>query len=563
MAGKGRSLADLLVEVGMVTPAQMTRALSIQKSTGEKLWEILIKQNLLTEKQIMKVMELHLGLPFIDLNKIAINPEMSHYIPPTIAKRYNLVPVRMKRNTLYIAIEDPFDFIAIEDVRMVSGMEVSPMLALGDDIRMIINQLYGNEQAEKAIADFRKESNLPDVIEEIAEDIGDEINSAPIVRLVNSLIGRAVQERASDIHIEPFADEVRVRIRVDGRLHTILTTPKSAHAAIIARIKIMGGMNIAEKRVPQDGRYETSIDSKGIDIRMSVLPTVHGEKAVLRILDRSSFLIPKDALGFTSENLDKFNQLLKNPHGIILVTGPTGSGKSTTLYTMLNEINNEYDNIITIEDPVEYLLPGLNQVQVNSKTGMTFTVGLRAILRQDPDVIMIGEIRDEETVEIAIRAAITGHLVLSTIHTNDAVSTISRLMDMGVEPYLLAASLVGVISQRLVRCICPSCKHPYVPSSFELGMLGLPADHPGPFYIGAGCVACSNTGYKGRIPVHEILVVNRKLREMINDCAPIDSIRDYSVQEGMSTLQEECAKALLRGLTTFEEAVKVTYSQDT
>lgn len=562
MAGKSRSLADLLVKVGLISPAQMTRALSIQKSTGERLWKILIKQNLLTEKQIITVMEQHLGLPFIDLNKISIDPDMSHYIPPTIAKRHNLVPVRKKANTLYIAIEDPFDFIAIEDVRMVSGMEVSPMLALGEDIRMIINQLYGNEQAEKAIADFRKESNLTDVID-IDENIGDEINSAPIVRLVNSLIGRAVQERASDIHIEPFADEVRIRIRIDGRLHTILTTPKSAHAAIIARLKILGGMNIAEKRVPQDGRYETTIDSKDIDIRMSVLPMVHGEKAVLRILDRSSFLIPKDALGFTSENLEKFNQLLKNPHGIILVTGPTGSGKSTTLYTMLNEINNEYDNIITIEDPVEYLLAGLNQVQVNAKTGMTFTAGLRAILRQDPDVIMIGEIRDEETVEIAIRAAITGHLVLSTIHTNDAVSTISRLMDMGIEPYLLAASLVGIISQRLVRRICPSCKHPYVPSSFELKMMGLSADHPGPFYAGTGCVTCNNTGYKGRFPVHEILVVNRKLREMINDCAPIDSIRDYAVQGGMSTLQEECAKALLGGLTTFEEAARVTYSQDT
>jgi type IV pilus assembly protein PilB len=561
-ATKNKRLGDLLVEAKVITQKQLQTALEYQNVTGEELGDVLQKLNFVTEKQITEVLEFEFGIPFVDLNNISISPSVANIIPPTIAKRHHLIPVKIDHSALYIAMEDPLNFIAIDDVRMISGMDVIPMMTSGKAIQKSINQLYANEFAEKAIEDFKKENNLDNAIKDIENSLGDEINTAPIVRLVNSIIELAVTEKSSDIHIEPLEHETRVRIRIDGRLQQILKIPKSAHSAIIARIKIMGDMNIAEKRIPQDGRVEMTIHDSSIDLRLSIIPTVHGEKAVLRILDRSNFLIPKNALGFTKKNLEKFDKLLKNPNGIILVTGPTGSGKSTTLYTMLNELNNEYDNIITIEDPVEYMIKGLNQIQVNVKAGLSFASGLRAILRQDPDIIMIGEIRDQETAEIALRAAITGHLVLSTIHTNDAVSTISRLIDMGMEPFLLAASLVGVISQRLIRKICTNCMEPYTPTNFDFDTVGLKRGHPGLFYKGSGCPQCYHTGYKGRFAIHEILPISRKHREMINNHLSIDQIRDHSIKEGMSTLRDEAIKVLLNGQTTFEEVVRLTYSFD-
>ena len=352
-----------------------------------------------------------------------------------------------------------------------------------------------------------------------------------------------------------------MRLRVDGQLINAFNIPKNAQAGVITRIKIMGNMDIAEKRTPQDGRYKIIQYGSEIDVRISILPTVFGEKAVLRLLDRKNFLIPRERLGFTPQNLEKFDMLLKNPHGIILVTGPTGSGKSTTLYTMLSELNKITSNIITVEDPVEYILKGLNQVQVNPKAGLTFAAGLRSILRQDPDIIMIGEIRDQETVDIAIRAAITGHLVLSTIHTNDAPSTISRLVDMGIPPYMLSASLVGIISQRLVKKICPYCKAPYTPTEFEKKACGMDFDTQ--IYYGAGCSYCNNTGYKGRIAVHEVMPVTQKVRELITRNASLDELRTYVIdKEGMRTIRQECLRMLKNGDTTIAEVIRTAYSQN-
>ncbi|NLG37476.1 MAG: Flp pilus assembly complex ATPase component TadA [Clostridiales bacterium] len=556
-------LGQMLVEEGIITREQLEDALAAQRETGQRLGDILKKRKLVTDTQIMRVLEKQLGVPYIDLDRITISPEMASLLPVNIARRHKLVPVRNEGGRLQVAMEDPFSFLAIDDVRMVTHMEIQPLLAREDSILNAIEALYGNEYAEKAIEDFSRSQSLDEIAAEAAAvDIGNEVGSAPIVRLVNSLIEQAAREGASDIHVEPAESSVRVRFRVDGKLHTELTVPKEAQSALITRIKIMSDMNIAEKRVPQDGRYEVVIGDHNIDLRVSTLPGVYGEKVVMRLLDRTNFLRPKSELGFTQENLTKFDELLKNPNGIILVTGPTGSGKSTTLYTMLSELNSEADNIITIEDPVEYLIDGINQVQVNPKAGLTFATGLRSILRQDPDIIMIGEIRDQETVDIAVRAAITGHLVLSTIHTNDSASTISRLIDMGVESYMLSSALVGVISQRLVRRICPLCRQEYRPTANDLEFLGLPADSVETFYRGAGCGNCAETGYRGRIAVHEIMPITRPLRDMIHREAGVDEIRDYASLHGMSSLKAEAVKLLRAGVTTIDEVVKIAYTQE-
>jgi type IV pilus assembly protein PilB len=372
---------------------------------------------------------------------------------------------------------------------------------------------------------------------------------------------QAVGMGASDIHIEPLMSQVRIRMRVDGILNNILQTPIGTLNAMIARVKILGGLNIAERRAPQDGRFNMRVLEREIDVRLSVMPTVHGEKAVMRILDRSTFLIPKARLGFTEKNLAAFNSLLKTPHGIILLTGPTGSGKSTTLYTMLDEINNVRDNIVTIEDPVEYMIDGLNQTQVNPRAGMDFANGLRSILRQDPDIIMVGEIRDAQTVEIAIRAAITGHLVLSTIHTNDAVSTVFRLTDMGIPAYMVAASVVGIIGQRLLRVICPHCKTEYSPTQTELEMAGLEtwSATDAKFHKGQGCAECNQTGYKGRMAVHEILIFDNTFRDLVHNNAPVSELRKYALQTGMTPLRDSALELLGSGVTTIDEIINITH----
>lgn len=561
MAARKKYFGEMLLDSGAITSEQLNFALKLQKQTKNKrIGDILKELGYVDEQKIMSVLESQLSTPFISLAKINIEPEMSKYVPINIARRYTLVPIKIENNILQIAMEDPFSFLAIDDVQMVSRMQVQPLLSQAEDINRAIDKLYGNEYTEKALEDLSREYDFDEMVADI-DLTSDEVGNAPIVRLINSIIEQAVKTGASDIHIEPLENEVRVRTRIDGRMSIVLAAPKNAQNSIIARIKIMGNMNIAEKRVPQDGRAELEILDREVDIRISTLPTVHGEKAVMRLLDRSSFLRPKAELGFTKENLALFDQLVRNPHGIILVTGPTGSGKSTTLYTMLDELNTESENIITIEDPVEYMMEGLSQVHVNVKAGLTFPLALRSILRQDPDIIMIGEMRDKETVEIAIRAAITGHLVLSTIHTNDSASTVSRLIDMGVEPFMLSASLVGIIAQRLIRKLCPSCKTEVELDKAALKFIGnLKNIKDYIFFERQGCALCNNTGYRGRLAVHEVMLIDRNLREMISTGATVDKIRDYSLKTGMRTLKDECIRLLKEGITTIDEVYKVAYS---
>ena len=563
MATKRKRLGELLIDSGLISQEQLAEALEIQKQSGEKLGNIIVNQNYVSEPQIMEVLEFQLGIPFVDLNNTKIPSEAQRIIPYNLIRRHNVVAVKIEMNMLYVAMDDPLNFIAIEDLRMATNYEIVPMIASKEAINGTISKLYGTESADQAIQEFKKESDASSagVASQTLEIESYEVDSAPIVKLVYSTLEQAVSQGASDIHIEPMEDEVKVRFRVDGKLQQSQNIPKEAQSAVSTRIKIMAGLDIAEKRVPQDGRFDFTANNKVLNVRVSVLPTVYGEKVVMRILDKTNFLMPKERLGFTKDNLLKFDQLLQNPNGIILITGPTGSGKSTTLYTMLSELNQVSDNITTVEDPIEYQIDGLNQVQVNLKAGLTFPNALRSFLRQDPDIIMVGEIRDSETVDVAIRAAITGHLVLSTLHTNDAVSSISRLEDMGVEPYLIAVSLRGVISQRLVRRLCTRCAQPYRPVEYELGYLGLPIDEDYTFYKEVGCPHCNNTGYKGRIAVHEILLINNEVKDMISRSATVNEITKYAVEDGMSTLKDESVKLIQNGITSFNEAMQITYSQ--
>jgi len=561
---KKKYIGELLVEAGLITRGKLDDALAFQQNTQSKkqIGDLLIDLGFITETQLQEALEFQLGIPFVDLDRTIIPEEMALKVPDVIARRYTLIPVKISNNKLMVAMSDPFNLHAIEDVKIVSKMDAMPMFAKEKAILQAIEELYGNVRAERAIEDFKKENNLMDAVIDVQNIEEDAVGNAPIVRLINSILEQAVNDGASDIHIEAMESEVRIRLRIDGTLTQILSTPKKAHPAMITRIKIMGNLNIAEKRLPQDGRCELDILGHNIDVRISTLPTVFGEKAVLRLLDRNSFLKPKASLGFTKDNLEKFDTLLKNPHGIILVTGPTGSGKSTTLYTMLSELNVIGKNIITVEDPVEYMIRGLNQVHVNPKAGLDFASGLRAILRQDPDIIMIGEIRDQETVEIAIRAAITGHLVLSTIHTNNAPSTISRLLDMGVEPYMLSAAIVGIIAQRLVRKICPVCKKQYMPEPSDLKALGIPLDTTVKFYTGTGCGNCAGTGNKGRMAVHEILAVNSDVRNLIPQDDAASKIRDYLAKNGIHTIKDECMRLVAEGVISIKEAISVAFTQD-
>lgn len=559
MAIKRKYLGEMLIDVGMISRSQLEECLLIQKNSGDRLGKILKNKGYVSERQLMEIMEFQLGIPFINLDSLNLTHMLSKHIPVTLARKHKMVPVKTEGKKLFVAMDDPVDFIALEDARVVSGLEIFPMLSTEHAIETAITKVYGNEYAETAIKELTAENTEESKTED--DSANSDISNAPIVRLVNSMFEQAAKAKASDIHVEPGEKDVRVRMRIDGQLITVLTIPKKAQSAVITRLKIIGNMDIAEKRLPQDGRYRLIHSGNEIDVRISSLPTVHGEKVVMRLLDKQNFLISKEKLGFSEANIAKFDALLKNPHGIILVTGPTGSGKSTTLYAMLGELNNSTKNIITVEDPVEYTMPGINQVQVNNKAGLTFAAGLRSILRQDPDIVMIGEIRDQETVSIAIRAAITGHLVLSTIHTNDAPGTISRLTDMGIPSYMLAASLVGILAQRLVKKICSFCKAQYTPSRFELSAAGLPATYSKPVYYGKGCSYCNNSGYKGRVAVHEILVVDREMRDMITKSESIDLIRDYATkQQHMGSLAKECISLMEKGETTIQEVINTAYT---
>lgn len=552
-------IGELLIETNIITKDQLNEALKVQEADEENkfIGDILIQLGYITEKQLMKTLEYSFKLPFYDLSTMEIPQELSQILSPDLAKKHIIVPIAKDGKLLTVAVTDPMNYEALDDVKLFTKMQIKLVLATPTDIKNTIFKLYEATQTDEAVQNINNEYTLEDV-EQLSEEINERVDNAPVVRLVNLIINQAINARASDIHIEPMENIVRIRFRIDGELYEQLSITKSAHAAVVTRLKIMGDMDIAEKRVPQDGRVQTMFNEQPIDLRLSVLPTVNGEKIVIRILGGRGIVLEREQLGFTKNNSLMFDNVLKNPNGIILVSGPTGSGKSTTLYTVLSEINKPRQNVITVEDPVEYRLQGINQVQINPKSGLTFAAGLRSILRQDPDVIMVGEIRDAETAEIAVRAAITGHLVLSTIHTNDAASTVSRLIDMGIEPFLVSASLVGVVAQRLVRRICSKCKVPYMPDKGEMEFLNM--ETPEEIYKGTGCPNCNNTGYMGRIAIHEILVMTKEMRELVDVHATSDQLRQMAIKTGTTTLRQNCVELVRNGISTIDELIKVTFS---
>lgn len=558
MVKKKMRLGDILVSSGIINNEQLESALIIQKQKGLKLGETFIEEKILTEDQILGVLEFQLGIPYIDLNKYYIDPKAPKVISESLAAKHNLIPISMVKGKLMVAMSDPLDIVAIDDVKLSTGFEIEVAISSKNDIKKAISTYYdSSELAEKAVEEFKAQTIMRQAEEETENE---DIVNAPMVRLVNTIISQAVRSKASDIHIEPFENIVRIRYRVDGELREVMSPAKTTHSALVTRLKIMGKMDISEKRIPQDGRVEAVIEGMFIDMRISVLPTVYGEKVVIRLLDRNSIVVTKEELGFTPHNLLLFDKIIKAPEGIILLTGPTGSGKTTTLYTILKELNQINKNIITVEDPVEYRLEGVNQVQVNAKAGLTFASGLRSILRQDPDIVMVGEIRDAETAQIATRAAITGHLVLSTLHTNDTAGTVSRLIDMGIETFMVASSVMGIIAQRLVKKICSKCKEEHMALPEEMSALAI--TEPIKLYKGRGCNFCSGSGYSGRTAIHEILVMDRDIRQLISQNENSDKVKDMARSKGMKTLNESCRELVLDGITTVDQLVKITYSVD-
>ena len=558
-----KRLGDLLLHIGLISQEQLDRALTLQKGTKQRLGTVLIENGFITEQQLIEALELQLGIEFVDLSKTVIAPEMAQVLSKNIAKKYGVVPVRVDRDTLYLAMSDPLNFMALEEVKTATRKRVVPMIATGEAVDRAILTLYGNEGAARAIEEMKREARETAGVQVYSTtSLDDDVQSAPTVRLVNSIIERAVVERASDIHLEPNEEELRVRMRIDGLMRNILTVPKDLQSSVISRLKVMGSMDIAERKVPQDGRANVTVKQKDVDLRMSTLPTIHGEKFVIRLLDKDAQLLDKEALGLTGVDLERYDALLASQSGVVLIVGPTGSGKSSTMYTMMRQLNTELVNLVTLEDPVEYHLDGVNQVQINEKTGMTFSGGLRAILRQDPDIIAVGEIRDGETAQIAMRAAITGHMVLSTVHTSNAAAAIDRLLDIGVEPYLIAGALRGIISQRLVRRVCPHCKREYTPTDEELAVLGLDSAGGYSFYRGAGCPMCFHTGYRGRTGVFEVLVIDRVLRRAIADGLKRDRLVQLIEQSDFVSLADNCRRLVLEGATTVEEARRIISSAD-
>ncbi|WP_024866593.1 GspE/PulE family protein [Butyrivibrio sp. FCS014] len=569
-----RRIGELLIERGLITDNELDFALDMQKLTHEKLGEVLISNKIVTPENIAQALATQLEVDYVDLNKRNISGEMTRIVRRNTARQNHLVPLQKQGDTLFVAMEDPLNYFAMDEVRKATSLKVVPLIATKAAVEHAINSLYGNETANKAIADYAKEqgdeenpseaslSNFDFIIS--SNVITGDAESAPTIRLVNSIIERAVQERASDIHFEPRENDMDVRMRIDGIMRDILTVPKNITASVIARVKTMSGMDVAEKRVPQDGRFAASVLNKSIDMRVSTLPIAWGEKIVCRLLDKSNTNIDKEMLGLRPDDMEKYEKLIHYKNGVMLLVGPTGSGKTTTMYAMLNELNTRDVNLVTLEDPIEYNLDGLNQVQINPKTNMTFANGLRAILRQDPDIVSVGEIRDGETAEICMRAALTGRFVISTIHTNDAVGAVDRLIDIGVEPYLVSATLRGVISQRLIRRICPYCGEEYEPQRDEVERLNLKMQPGLKFRYGRGCQHCYNTGYSGRIAVFEIMLITPEVRELIYRNAGRKAIEAELLkpENNFVSLKDAGARLVLEGITTAYEVMRITNEND-
>ncbi len=555
---KTLKLGDLLVRAGVINEEQLRFALDIQKEKKTKIGEILIDQGYVSSRQIVEVLEYQLGIPQVDLTKYNIDPEIPKLISEEFARTHAVLPISKSGMMLTVAMADPLNIILINDLEIITGYTIEPRIAEEREIKLAIDNAYSKSTAEQAVEDVAKEF-IELTEEDMEENILRDINNAPVVRLVNTIILQAANANASDIHIEPEEHNVRIRYRIDGDLVEIMKPAKQTHGAIVARIKIMAKLNIAERRIPQDGRIELEVRGRDLDLRVSIIPTIYGEKIVIRMLDRSGFLKTSKDLGMNHKDQLAFQEIIKSRNGMILVTGPTGSGKSTTLYAVLKELNDSRKNIMTIEDPVEYRMSGVTQSQVNTKAGFDFASGLRSMLRQDPDIIMVGEIRDQETAQIATRAAITGHLVLSTLHTNSAVASINRLMDMGIEPYLVASSTVAIVAQLLVKKICPQCRAPYIPLESEKDILGVAKDREFELHKGIGCTSCRKTGYKGRTAVYEIIRLDSTSREMILNRASEEELWRYFKSKGMNRIVDHCKELVLDGTTTIEEYLRISH----
>lgn len=561
-------IGEILIGRGVLTPEKLEQALEVQQEKGGRLGQILIAENFIRPEDFYPSLAGQMGLDYLtEIADKEIDLDLIRGLPIHFAKRYQVLPVEEQNGQIVIAAADPLNFFALDDLRLLLEKEIIPVLAPPDIIMEAINRVYDRaaESAERMMDDL-EEKNLDILAQELEEpqDLLDASDEAPIIRLVNSLLFQAIKERASDIHIEPFEKNVSVRFRIDGVLREIIKPPKRFQNSIASRVKIMGGLNIAEKRLPQDGRIRIKLAGKDIDIRLSTIPVAHGERIVMRLLDKTAVRLDLEDLGLEGESLEKIIKIIHRPNGILLVTGPTGSGKTTTLYAALTRINQPDMNIITVEDPVEYQIEGIGQIHVNPKINLTFATGLRSILRQDPDVIMVGEIRDVETAEIAIQASLTGHLVLSTLHTNDAAGALTRLLDMGVEPFLVASTLVAAMAQRLVRTLCKNCKESYMPHDEELAELCLTADQvpPGGFYRPVGCDACLNTGYKGRTGIYELLMIDDIVRELIVTRSDAVKIKKAGVRNNMKTLRDDGALKIIRGVTSVAEVLAETQEDE-
>jgi len=550
-----KRIGDILLERRLLNEETLNKALVIQQKTGEKLGDILYKMGAITEEDLYSVLAEIYNVPYVDLDTVSIDSELVKLIPEHISRRYKLVPLKIEGDKIVVGMSNPVNIYALDDVRIITGREVEPALVSETQIEKALDKIYTIQTGiEQTLLDIGSPEEETEPAVEILED------EAPVVRLVNLTITQAVQEGASDIHIEPRENEVKVRFRVDGVLHDVMSPPKRIFPTLVARIKILSNMDIAERRMPQDGRFRVTTGGSVVDFRVSTLPIIYGEKVVMRLLDRTAPLIGLEKLGFSEDMLRVFDQLIQRPYGMILVTGPTGSGKTTTLYSALTRINTPEKNIITIEDPVEYQFPGINQIQINPKVGLTFANGLRSILRQDPDIIMVGEIRDRETAEMAVQSALTGHLVLSTIHTNDSAGTIARLIDMGIEPYLISSSLIAVLAQRLSRRICQKCKVEKEPTEEERKVLKLSGQDI--LFEGKGCEACRHTGYKGRIGIFELLVIDDQIRGIIVDKSSANEIKRVAVNKGMVTLWEDAKMKVKMGITTYKEILRTVYVEE-
>ena len=563
-------LGELLLKEKLINESQLEMAVSVQRQEGGRLGEILVRLGAIKEDQLVAVLGKQLGIPYFSLGtgmlRPAVDQDLEHLISQDFALKNMVLPLSRTLRSLTVAMADPLDLILIDNLKKLTGCEINPVIATKSDIVKSIEQFYGKSAMFKEAVDASYDITPSEVVEETSDQelsldkLIARAEEAPVVKLVDLIIRQAIDERASDIHIEPFKDRISLRYRVDGKLYEIPPPAKHLHLPIVSRIKILSKLDIAEKRLPQDGAFLVKLEDRPIDLRVSTIPTIYGEKVVMRILDRSAVVLDLNQLGFESKQLEQLRKVISMPYGLIFLTGPTGSGKTTTLYAILNEIKSPSRNIITVEDPVEYKLDGINQVQIKPEIGLTFASALRSFLRQDPDVMLVGEVRDLETAQICMRSALTGHLVLSTLHTNDAASAVSRLIDIGIEPYLIAPSLLAVVAQRLIRKLCPDCKEAYEPTKEQLKSIKL---NTGLIYKPRGCAKCNHMGYKGRTCISETMIINEQLRDLISQRAPFQKIKEVARETAqMQTLYESAIKKVESGVTSFEEAISVTLGAD-